>query len=112
MYHFLDADGRRVESGEIQIIDTSSQNGPGMFQIDLGADGRVILHPVFASTPVKMLARDECESLLVGSSYRVHGNEVTVFGQMSYCLTVMKLPAHVGRTAEPRAATRPVNLTM
>jgi hypothetical protein len=67
-YSFLDADGARVASGQLQIIDTSSQNGPGVFQIDLElGDHTLVLHPVFASTPVKMLAQDEYRSVLGGS---------------------------------------------
>ncbi|HKU44428.1 MAG TPA: hypothetical protein VJR89_39985 [Polyangiales bacterium] len=65
-YALLDAGGARVERGKLQIIDTSDQNGPGVFQLNIKAAKRtVVLHPVIASTPLKMLARDEFDSLLV-----------------------------------------------
>jgi hypothetical protein len=66
-FHFLEADGSdSAEGGTFEILDTSSQNGPGAYQIDLQTDKReyMISMPIFANTPLKFMANDECKSVL------------------------------------------------
>ncbi|HKP58549.1 MAG TPA: hypothetical protein VJV78_17605 [Polyangiales bacterium] len=69
-YRYLQADGSPVRGsdGTYLIIDTSEANGPNAFQINLrsgGVDGDVTLGmPIFAKTPLKMLARDDFASVL------------------------------------------------
>lgn len=65
-FAFLAADGGETETGTFMIIDTSSQNGPGAYQVDLeAAQRRVTLSlPMFANTPLLMQSNDDSQSLL------------------------------------------------
>jgi hypothetical protein len=65
-FAFLAADGRVAEEGTFMVIDTSSQNGPGAYQVNLTASGMQVVFslPLFSSAPVMMMVNDESQSVL------------------------------------------------
>lgn len=65
-FAFLAADGSVAEEGTFTVIDTSSQNGPGAYQVNLTASGMQVVFslPMFSSTPVMMMPNDESQSVL------------------------------------------------
>jgi hypothetical protein len=66
-YRYLEADGGMTAAGgNYEILDTSSANGPGSFQIDLTAPGisYPLVLPMFSNAPRMFLAGDDRDSLL------------------------------------------------
>jgi hypothetical protein len=65
-FAMLAADGSIAEEGTLTIIDTSTQNGPGAWHINLRVGGREVIigMPIFANTPLMMMANDDTGSVL------------------------------------------------
>lgn len=68
-YRFLEANGSEVQgNGTFTVIDTSSQNGPGAYQVNLfeapGLGSGALVLPIFSNAPLKLIANDEYQSVL------------------------------------------------
>lgn len=65
-FAYLAADGGDAESGTFMIIDTSSQNGPGAYQVELAwsQNQASMSMPMFSNTPLMLLTNGDNPILL------------------------------------------------